>query len=377
MVEDKSETDSIPCFASLGRSHWVPSRMSAPAKPLVRPELSPEPEEVSQAVEPGPDNPKPEASRAEQLPGATQDGAACEPQIQPVALSGGRRFGAGALVGSAFAGAASAIAVLLIFGLSHGRWERAVDLDAYAEVIDVRPASTEAPAVQPEVSREREDEKISFSSATLDGPFASGELVMPGALLTTASFSLAPDGGGAHAEPASSDPVNETASFNGLQLAGPFEGTSAPAAGAVASDGSVIIGASSVLANGTIVVDRLSSSSGEKPEEETAVLSIPAGAGQVDAVLHLITADGRIAHQSELRVVLEDKGRSTPDPQTRKAERKSAASSRGKSVKLPKANLADRRASPKSQSLPLPPTRGLFNFEDTSQKKAISADGAG
>lgn len=408
-----SEAHSIPSLAALGRSHWLPSRMAAQPKSLIIvPAIIPAPADVLPAVEPSeaPVNPKSDDASCAPPADASRDEADGKHMTSAADLRGGRRFGAGALFVSALAGSAMALATLLTFGLSHARWEHAFEHQAYAayaEVIEPRPtdmpmsrrtnfadvvaayepAEFGIPGIlstrptdsstardQIEVSGEGEEQRTVFSSAILGTPFAPGEVSVEGTVLASGSSVLAPDYEAARDVPSQDEPAVETVSFDTFQLAGVFEASNSSAAGAVLSDSSDAIGLPT-LASGKIVVDRLSSSIGDKAmDAETAVLSIPAGAKKVDAVVHIVTADGRLAYVSDLSVVLEDKIRPATERQTRRsAQRK--ASPGGKATETSKTNLPNRRTSQRLQPLPPAPRRGLFNFNSYfGSKKDNSAD---
>jgi hypothetical protein len=317
-----------------------------------------------------------------------------------------RMFGVGALAVSALAGAAASLGLFLTFGLPHGRWERPVGDGVYGEVashaqstdpslsfasavIDIRSAAvavpgifssepTEDPAPVGEVLGEGEGEveQAAFSSLVLGTPFETDDLVVEGLVAAPASSVVPADGDLEHTvggeDEASSPPV----SFGSAQLAGALDAPNSSGAGAVLDDGFGVIALPPPMTSGKIVVDRLST--GAVDNATDTVITVPAGARKVDAVLHLVTADGRVAHISDLSVVLgDDETRSGTDqrPARKISPRKSSAAD-AKRAAAPKPAVAVRSPANRTQTTsPLPP-RGLFNFDDYGGvKKANSPDG--
>ncbi len=346
----------------------------------------------------------------------SEENADGEPEEPPAAASiGARGFGPGAIFVSALAGAATALAAVLTFGISHGRWERAVDIQAYAEVIEPRTAEPPSPEIKfaeaaivrepvgaeipgvvstrpvnfsltsgdleeaSESAIEGKDDRTDFSSVNLGAPFGSGEASVEGTFVASASPILSDLHTPALDIPPEKEPAAQTTSFDSYQVAGVFEASNSPTAGAVLSDASGVIDTSP--GSGKVVVDRISNSLGDKAADaEAAILSIPAGAKKVDAVLHVVTADGRLAYISKLSVVLGDKTQAAPERQARKSAQRKTSAPAVKAAEPSKSALANRKTVYKPQMLPLPPPaappRGLFNFGSVfGLTKEGSADG--
>ncbi|HEX2840842.1 hypothetical protein [Hyphomicrobium sp.] len=474
-----AEVRATYCLAALSRSHWLSTRMSAKAVPLFQPipvEDLPTPVEAAEEIaaveasEPVDQSATSESDNDNSLPTALAlaegiDGKPAEPAAS--APSSARGFGPGALFVSALAGAATAVAAILTFGISHGRWERAIDFQAYADVIEPRTAELETfpisfaeaaiayetaeteipgvlatrpvnapvagddlegpsegmindkeevtdfsslnlgtpfvpgdtsvagtavvspspilagldtPAAQ-DVPSETVEAVTDFSSWSLGTPFVSGDTSVAGTAVASASSILADlDGPAAGSVPSEEETVAQAASFGSYQMAGLFQASDSPSAGAVLSDGSGVMGASPVPASGKIVVGRVSTGMGKATDAETTVVSIPAGAKKVDAVLHVITTDGRLAQISKLSVVVGDKIRAMPDRPVRKSAQRKTSAPAVRAVDA--AKLANRKAQYRPHVSPPPPPailppRGLFNFGSTyGLKKDGFADGS-
>ncbi len=309
-----------------------------------------------------------------------------------------RRFGAGALVVSGLAGAATAFAAVLAFGVSHGRWERAVEFQAFAEAIEPMPSeppaqqikfaeavigydldalgiatgSSDAPGSDSKAKTQSEKPEEAnlpvFSSVTLGTSIESGLAIADGTVLASVAPILASEFAVEEDLALEDERAYASASFQSYQVAGVFEPAQSPAAGAVLSDSGGAVDAPAVPATGKLVIDRLSGSDTDRAlDGETAILSIPAGAKKVDAMLQVVAADGRLTHVSRLSVVVVgDKARAAPGRPVRKSAQRKTPAPTGKAADNTRTEIPARKPVVRPIAVPVPvpalPPRGLFNF---------------
>jgi hypothetical protein len=268
--------------------------------------------------------------------------------------------------------------VFLSLPAGTGAIDEASQLEDANEPDDARAA--EVASVRAPEARAAEDAPR-FSVAIPASPLMPGELSMPGTSLSYALPSIA-SAFEPEFEPQfemTDDTVVSSVSFASMQLAEAVEAQGATAAGVVVSKGQRGIPPAPAQGSGTLVVEGLTAGmAGAANNGDTVVLSLPAGTRKVGARLNLVTPDGRLAHTSQLSVVV------APQPETRskiapfKASQRKAATSAAKSTKAPAPKTANGST---VQKLPPPPParepRGLFNFDAplAAPQKANTAPG--